>query len=200
MNADLVSWEVMCGELISCGSFCVRCNKGAHSPFRCRQSSERLLRAGHEVDIFKKLSNHPDEVTPCYRVFVMKPRNESNFADPLDILYTTAEGTFLRMMKMTRAQDHGYSHVYGRSFIQQIKYFENDDLSERFESCKARLQAQGVSTKERLVFHGTSASVDSIMKEGFLLRKCKRFANGYGIYFSEFPEVSKVKGDNDISQ
>ena len=48
----------------------------------------------------------------------------------------------------------------------------------------------------RLVFHGTNADLDSIMDQGLLLSKCKRFAHGYGIYFSEFPDISKVYGKN----
>ena len=34
------------------------------------------------------------------------------------------------------------------------------------------------------------------MDQGLLLSKCKRFAHGYGIYFSEFPDISKVYGKN----
>ena len=32
------------------------------------------------------------------------------------------------------------------------------------------------------------------MDQGLLLSKCKRFAHGYGIYFSEFPDISQVYG------
>ena len=34
------------------------------------------------------------------------------------------------------------------------------------------------------------------MDQGLLLSKCKRFAHGYGIYFSEFPDVARVYGKN----
>ena len=85
--------------------------------------------------------------------------------------------------------------INDRSFVQEIKYYENDRLLEQFQACKAKFAAQGIPTKERLVFHGTSVEkVSSIMEEGFLLSKCKRFAMGYGIYFSEFPDISKVYG------
>ena len=50
--------------------------------------------------------------------------------------------------------------------------------------------------EERLVFHGTNANLDSIMDQGLLLSKSKRFAHGFGIYFSEFPDISKVYGKN----
>ena len=57
-------------------------------------------------------------------------------------------------------------------------------------------QTKGIPVEERLVFHGTNADLSSIMEQGLLLSKCKRFANGYGIYFSEFPDISKVYGKN----
>ena len=47
--------------------------------------------------------------------------------------------------------------------------------------------------KERLIFHGTSANIDSILSEGFRLDKCKRFAHGHGIYFSEFQQGGSRK-------
>ena len=351
------AWDEECQELVSCGRFCVHCGKKSHGPFRCRQSGAgRLLQAEHEVDLFRPLPGPPDLELPAYRVFVMKPRVESNFADPRDVLYLAAEGTFLKMVKKSalhmsqavnanpsqpqignanllqpqignanplqpangnanplqpqigipnplqlqignqnplqpqignanplqpqignlnppqpqignanppqplignanplqpqignpnslqpnanplqlsappqaasaapavqlavsanhpsrinrlhsirssilsrRAGFHGLEdRINDRSFVQEIKYYENDRLLEQFQACKAKFAAQGIPTKERLVFHGTSVDkVSSIMEEGFLLSKCKRFAMGYGIYFSEFPDISKVYG------
>jgi len=210
--------DVDCKELVSCGSFCVLCNKSSHHPFKCRKTNERMLRTENEIDIFKKLTVPATEVRPTYKTFVMNPRNEANYADPLDILYTTAEGTFLRMLKKSSKNvplpsgghftsrgilfgppsSHQHlgvpSQVYDRSFIKQIKYFESDNLAERYESCRGKFEANGIPMKERLIFHGTSADVESILDNGFLLKACKRFAHGYGIYFSEFPEISKIYG------
>ena len=84
--------------------------------------------------------------------------------------------------------------IFDRSFIKEIHYFENDNLAERFRRCKDRMEASGFPCKERLVFHGTSADIDSIMEKGFLMSMCKRSAHGVGIYFSEFPNVSKMYG------
>ena len=185
-------FDLECNEIISCGSFCYFCNRKSHAPFKCRTTTTRVLQAENEMDIFKKLDMPPDEVRASIRIYNMKPKNDTNFANPLDILYTTAEGTFLRMLK------RGGGHSIDRNFIKEIKYFENDTLAERFNESKRRLEAQGITCKERLVFHGTpvSSNVEAIFQDGLLLSKCKRFAHGYGIYFSEFPDVSQVYGQN----
>ena len=81
----------------------------------------------------------------------MKPKNDTNFAESLDILYTIAEGTFLRMLKRVGGQGKGFD----RNFIKEIKYFENKALSEHFDESKRRLEARGIMSKERLVFNGT---------------------------------------------
>ena len=185
-------FDLECAEIVSCGSFCYYCNRKSHAPFKCRTTTTRVLQAENEMDIFKKLDMLPDEVRASIRIYNMKPKNDTNFANPLDILYTTAEGTFLRMLK------RGGGHSFDRNFIKEIKYFENDALAERFNESKKRLEAQGITCKERLVFHGTpvNSNVEAIFQDGLLLSKCKRFAHGYGIYFSEFPDVSQVYGQN----
>ena len=136
----------------------------------------------------------PDEVRAAIRIYNMKPKNDTNFANPLDILYTIAEGTFLRMLKRLGGQGKGFD----RNFIKEIKYFENENLAKRFTESKRRLEAQGIMSNERLVFHGTpdARNVEAIFQHGLLLSKCTRFAHGYGIYFSEFPDVSQVYGHN----
>ena len=185
-------FDLECNEIISCGSFCYFCNRKTHAPFKCRTTTTRLLQAENEIDIFKKLDMPPDEVRAAIRIYNMKPKNDTNFSNPLDILYTTAEGTFLRMLK------RGGGQGLDRNFIKEIKYFENEALAERFNESKRRLEAQGITCKERLVFHGTPVdrNVEAIFQDGLLLSKCKRFAHGYGIYFSEFPDVSQVYGQN----
>ena len=185
-------FDLECNEIISCGSFCYFCNRKSHAPFKCRTTTTRLLQAENEMDIFKRLDMPPDEVRASIKIYNMKPKNDTNFANPLDILYTTAEGTFLRMLK------RGGGQGLDRNFIKEIKYFENEVLAERFNESKRRLEAQGITCKERLVFHGTPCdrNVEAIFQDGLLLSKCKRFAHGYGIYFSEFPDISQVYGQN----
>ena len=60
---------------------------------------EELVLAENEPDIFKKLNLPPDEVRGAIRIYNMKPKNDTNFANPLDILYIAAEGTFLRRLE-----------------------------------------------------------------------------------------------------
>ena len=191
---------IKCEDILSCGEFCGKCNKMNHHPFQCRKSTERILQYENEIDIFKKLTVPASEEKASYRVFNLTAKTETNFADPLDILFTTAEGTFLRMLKrfypQYRAFGGGHSQDDPGSIIKEIKYYENDPLAERFEACRKVFEVRGIPTKERLVFHGTRNSVDSIMQQGFLLSKCKRMAHGYGIYFSEFPDISQGYGNN----
>ena len=153
---------------------------------------EELVLAENEPDIFKKLDLPPDEVRGAIRIYNMKPKNDTNFANPLDILYIAAEGTFLRMFKGRGGKG------LDRNFIKGIKYFENETLAKRFYNSKRMLESQGIMCNERLVFHGTPdhRNVEPIFQNGLLLSKCTRFAHGYGIYFSEFPDVSQLYGQH----
>ena len=128
-----VLFNLVCNEMISCGSFCFFCNRRTHAPFKCRTTTTRLFQAENEMDIFKKLEMPPDEVRAAIKIYTMKPKNDTNLANPLDILYTTAEGTFLRMLR------RGGGQGLDRSFIKEIKYYENDFLAERFHECKRQL-------------------------------------------------------------
>ena len=80
---------------------------------------EELVLAQNEPDIFKKLDLPPDEVRGAIRIYNMKPKNDTNFANPVDILYIAVEETFLRMFKGRGGQG------LDRNFIREIKYFEN---------------------------------------------------------------------------
>ena len=85
-----------------------------------------------------------------------------NYSDPLDILYMSAEGTFLRMLRKSAVffgnivqlpVQHGAMFAAGvpypgfnrtldmrditnRSSIDTIQYVENETLKERFMDCK----------------------------------------------------------------
>ena len=78
----------------------------------------------------------PDEVRGAIRIYNMKPKNDTNFANPLDILYIAAEGTFLRMFKGRGGQG------LDRNFIREIKYFENETSAKRFNNSKRRLEQE----------------------------------------------------------
>jgi hypothetical protein len=83
-----------------------------------------------------------------------------------------------------------------RKAIKAIKYIENETVRGAFNNCKSRFLASGIPNGERLVFHGTSAKLESIIEQSLKLSKCKRCVHGYGIYFSEFPSVSEVYGQH----
>ena len=157
-----------------------------------------------------------DEIRATVKIFKMVPKNDVNYSDPLDILYSMAESTFLRMLRWS-ASFYGntvtipqsptasligaaptvlqMNAITNRNAINCINYIENETLKERFMDCKKRFQAKGIPDGERLVFHGTKrTNLDSIMEQGLLLSKCKRKLHGHGIYLSEFPDVSQVYG------
>ena len=73
----------------------------------------------------------------------MKPKIDKNFANPLDILYIAAEGTFFRMFKGRGGQG------LDRNFIRKIKYFENKTLAKRFNNSKRRLEQETASLSIR---------------------------------------------------
>ena len=100
-----------------------------------------------------------------------------------------------------------------RKAIKAIKYIENETVRGAFNNCKSRFLASGIPNGERLVFHGTSAKLESIIEQSLKLSKCKRCVHGFGIYFSEyvsrrselipfiipdlrFPSVSEVYGQH----
>ena len=50
--------KVQCNEIVSCGQFCIKCNKKSHEPFSCRKMSVRAIQEENEVDIFKRLTGN----------------------------------------------------------------------------------------------------------------------------------------------
>ena len=60
-------------------------------------------------------------------------------------------------------------------------------MANRSKNSKRRLEAQGIMCKECLVFHGTPHHKNV---------ECARFAHGYGIYFSKFPDISQLYGQH----
>jgi len=177
---------VKCKEL-GCGVWwCVRCSRRDHKPLPCRGESDRLRRAEREVDIFAKILTEPDEIQGPVRKFIMWPRNDLDFTDPLQILYLAAEATFLRMVDKS-----GQGSTIGRKTIKSIEYVENESIRAIFMEKKSKFLANKIPHNERLVFHGTKeGNIDSILMENLRLDKCRNFAHGKGVYFSEFPDIS----------
>ena len=80
--------------------------------------------------------------------------------------------------------------------IQSIDIVENPQLEARFNSKQEEFKRQGIPADPILAFHGTNATnIDSILQNNFSLSKVARTVYGFGIYFSEQPEVSKGYAD-----
>ena len=43
---------VKCSEVVSCGEFCMKCNKRDHNPFKCRKKCPRIDKTENEINIF----------------------------------------------------------------------------------------------------------------------------------------------------
>ena len=61
---------IVCNEIISCGEFCMKCNKKSHAPFKCRIRSERSLQEENEVDIFKRLTGNSNTNSTVLAIFL----------------------------------------------------------------------------------------------------------------------------------
>jgi len=197
---DCESWKLVekgdigeCDE-VGCGIFyCLFCNKKDHRPFHCRKNDDSYRR---RVDkdtnsLFKPLMELPTTQKDGLKRFFMFPKNDMDWTNPLDIIYMTAEATFLRMVDKSPLNN---GHVTRRS-IQSIEYIENQSNTTTFLTKQNNFLAKGINSKERLCFHGTPiTNIESILRENFSNEKIKRCAYGRGHYFSEFPDVSAGYG------
>jgi len=197
----MVDWvrETTKGEVaeckeIGCGiSYCLTCNRKDHRPFTCRKDDEafRSRTSKDTNNIFKPLLELPTANKDGIKRYLMFPKNDMDFTNPLDILYMTAEATFLRMVE----RSHQHNGNVTRRSIKSIEYIENQSNTESFLAKQNNFLAKKINTKERLCFHGTTDhNVESILKENFKDGMIRRCAYGRGHYFSEFPDVSAGYG------
>ena len=233
------SWQIIKlrpGQEISCscGQFCSSCDSPSHKPFACR-SSQKLtpVEDTEEVGVFRRLTgniagiSHHRELIDCFlvvaddsrgsvKIFNLTPKNIFTFSHPLDSLFATLAGDFLRNTRIpaqkkteesvgggskkargsntvgTRILDMSLNMSLDRTGIQ---YVENEALRSRFLYWKKYFQAKGIPDGERLVFHGTkAANIDSIIENGLLLSMCRRQSYGPGLYFSDIPQVALSYG------
>ena len=84
--------------------------------------------------------------------------------------------------------------------IKSIHLFFNPNLETKFDEKQTEIKEKYKESKhheEILAFHGTGLSdPEIIMKENFSLKKIKRTAYGYGIYFSEYVSTSNSYTEN----
>ena len=198
---------VKCVELISCGDFCAKCRTKSHAPFKCRtflpkpencfnggtprqwdavKPADKYIFANEvvNVSIFDKLNADPDQSTDSYKLFNLRKCEDVTSTDPKDVLYNFAESIINKKNRTNISK------------IKSVTYVENDKLAARYQKCKDMFTLLGIPTTERLVFHGTNESIESIFEHGFLLSKCKRAFLGTGIYFSDNASKSLHYGTN----
>ena len=100
--------------------------------------------------------------------------------------YMMASSVFYTLINRT-----GYR---GPNALKAVYYHSNPKLENMFESECAKMKAKypGEAGDPILAFHGTpnDANLDNIARNGFDLNKLKVCAHGWGVYLSEFPEVS----------
>jgi len=176
-------------EEVACGiNYCLLCNRKDHRPFECRKNDEiyRNRAAKDTNNIFKPLVELPTSQKDGVKRFVMFPKNDMDWTNPLDILYMAAEATFLRMVDRSPKNVGNIT----RKSILSIEYIENQSSTASFLAKQDNFLAKGINSKERLCFHGTSiCNIDSILQENFNDERIERCKYGRGHYFSEFPDV-----------
>ena len=192
---------ISCKSILNCGDFCPSCNK-AHFPLKCRSSlplktnndgTSLLVNRSSVVEnevvdesVFNDLNEIPDQTVGNVKFFNLIVPTDLTSKCPKEILYRLAEIAFNR--KNIDNVNHRIGHV---------KYIENKNLKDRFDTCKLKFMRTGVPVTERLVFHGTNEqAAASIYENGFLMSKVKRSAMGFGMYFSE--DVSVCTGYGNV--
>ena len=89
----------------------------------CAADPGRLHRHSPQVDIYRPLSVTATSYTDGVKRFNILPPLDIDFSDPLHILYTAAENTYLRMVKT--------NNIQART-IASIEYVENQRIRSIF--------------------------------------------------------------------
>ena len=142
----------------------------------------RTTQVRHEVEdesLFKKLDFLPDMETmdKSCKTFVL---NNLTPNDQVLNLYSLAKDTFVK-----KWDPHNSTNWIKAPEIEEIRYHENDKLSQKYNDCKAAFRATGIPLTEKLVFHGTADVPISIFSKGFDLKRVKRVAKGKGLHLEK---------------
>ena len=114
-----------------------------------------------------------------FKITTMHANRSVNLDDPYEVQFAIAEARFYRLQ--TSAQRR----------ITQIDIVENPALEAKFSQKQAEFKGSGTPSDFIFAFHGTKKeNIDKIIRNNFDLKKFKHGAYGFGIYFSEQPEVS----------
>lgn len=123
----------------------------------------------------------PPPPPPPYKITHMVPSRYGQGSERLDYLFSLASSKFYEMQ-------HEDNYMMK---IDSIDYIENEYLEQRFKSKMAEFQRLKIPSNYIWTLHGTYVdNMDSIFANNFNLDKIRRTRYGFGIYFSEQPEVS----------
>ena len=111
------------------------------------------------------------------RTFIL---NHLNPNDQVSKLYSLAKDTYVQ-----KWDPHNSTNWIKAPEIEEIRYHENDKLSQKYNDCKAAFRATGIPLTEKLVFHGTADVPISIFSKGFDLKRVKRVAKGKGLHIEK---------------
>lgn len=91
-----------------------------------------------------------------------------------------------------------YYKKRSRDTIEYIEIVSNPVLKAEFEETKKQFRSSGIPTDSIYAYHGTSMeNVRSIIVQNFNRQKIKRYAFGFGHYFSEYPDIAKGRLSQD---
>lgn len=145
---------------------------------------------GPPNNIFKPLLKLPTSQKDGVKRFVMFPKNDMDWTNPMDILYMAAEAIFLRMVDRSPK----ISGNITRKSILSIEYIENQSITTSYLAKQDNFLAKWINSKKKALLPWHTylfiSNIDNILKENFSDTKMKRCAYGRGHYFSEFPDVS----------
>jgi len=123
-----------------------------------------------------------------FKVTNVKPKRTMNETDPYEAQFMIAESRFHRLQTNTRHR------------IVSIDIVENPSLEAKFQQKRDEFKRAGIPPEGSdpiLAFHGTKLeNINPILRNNFDLAKFKVGVHGFGIYFSEQPEVSTGYASN----
>ena len=124
----------------------------------------------------------------AFNVTKVFARNSMDETDPYEAQFMFAESRFYRLQTKTKHR------------IVSIDIVENPNLEARFRQKRDEFKRQGIpadGSDPVLAFHGTQQqNIHPIIRNNFDLAKFKVGVHGFGIYFSEQPEVSTGYASN----
>ena len=107
------------------------------------------------------------------------PKRTFDMSNPQDVHFNIASGIFHRLL--------GHNSYA----VSSVTMVQNPDLELRFKEKQNYFRLLGIPSDPVFGFHGTDENnIDPILRNNFKLESVKRTAYGFGIYFSEMPEVS----------